>query len=64
MPPAKEVGLKEERRGFRFPLWLALLVVILLALLAYALVQALQPHPAPRQLPHPSDAPAAQATRP
>lgn len=64
VPPAKEVSLKEERRGFRFPLWLALLVVILLALLAYAIVQMNAPHPVPRQLPRPTDAPAAQAGRP
>jgi hypothetical protein len=62
--PEKQATLKEERRGFRFPLWLALLVVLLLALLAYAIVQTMQPHPAPRPLPHPTDAPAAQATRP
>ncbi|HSU13907.1 FHA domain-containing protein [Longimicrobium sp.] len=64
VPPAKEVTLKEERRGFRFPLWLALLVVILLALLAYAIVQMNQPAPVPRQLPAPTDVPAARAGRP
>ena len=64
LPPAKEGSLKEERRGFRFPLWLALLVVILLALLAYAIVQMNAPRPLPRQLPHPTDAPAAQAGQP
>ena len=63
VPPAKEVALKDERRGFRVPLWLAVLVLILLALLAYAIVQMSAP-PAPRPLPHPTDAPAAQAGRP
>jgi pSer/pThr/pTyr-binding forkhead associated (FHA) protein len=63
LPPAKDVSLKEERRGFRFPLWLAALVIILLALLAYAIVQMAQPHPVPRPLPVPSGAPA-RAERP
>jgi hypothetical protein len=62
-PPEKATTLAEERRGFRFPLWLAVLVVILLALVAYAVVQTVAPRPAPR-LPHPTDAPAAQAGRP
>lgn len=61
--PEKAVTLKEERRGFRFPLWLALLVVILLALLAWAIVEMTQaPRPAP--VPVPSTAPAAQAVSP
>lgn len=61
--PEKAVTLKEERRGFRFPLWLALLVVILLALLAWAIVEMTQaPRPAP--IPVPSTAPAAQAVSP
>jgi pSer/pThr/pTyr-binding forkhead associated (FHA) protein len=64
VPPAKEVTLKEERRGFRFPLWLAVLVILLLALLAYAIVQMNQPAPAPRRIPVPTDAPAARAARP
>ena len=64
VPPAREVALKDERRGFRFPLWLAVLVILLLALLAYAIVQMNAPRPVPRQLPHPTDAPAAQAGRP
>ncbi|HEX8903588.1 MAG TPA: FHA domain-containing protein, partial [Longimicrobiaceae bacterium] len=59
VPPSKEVALKDERRGFRFPLWLAVLVVILLALLAWAIVQMSTPAPTPRQLPAPTDAPAA-----
>jgi hypothetical protein len=62
-PPEKATTLVEERRGFRFPLWLAVLVVLLLALVAYAVVQMVQPRPVPR-LPHPTDAPAAQAGRP
>ena len=64
VPPTKEVALKDERRGFRFPLWLAVLIIILLALLAYAIVQMNAPAPTPRQLPPPTDAPAAQAGRP
>ena len=59
--PGKAVTLKEERRGARFPLWLALLVLVLLALVAYAVVQMLQPH-AP--VPLPSAPPAAQAVSP
>lgn len=64
VPPAKETTLKEERRGFRFPLWLALLVLILLALLAYAIVRMNQPAPAPHRIPVPTEAPATQAARP
>lgn len=66
VPPAKEVALKDERRGFRFPLWLALLVVILLALAAYAVYQMAQPAPVqPRPVPAaPAGPPAAQAPRP
>jgi hypothetical protein len=41
------------------------LVIVLLALLAYAIVQMSGPQPVPRQLPqHPTDAPAAQVGRP
>jgi pSer/pThr/pTyr-binding forkhead associated (FHA) protein len=61
--PEKAATLKEERRGFRFPLWLAALVVILLALLAYAIVQMASP-PARVPVPVPSTAPAAQAVTP
>ena len=61
--PEKATTLKEERRGFRFPLWLALLVLILLALLAYAIVQLSRP-PEPIPLPVPSTAPAAQVGTP
>jgi hypothetical protein len=64
VPPPKESTLKEERRGFRFPLWLALLIVILLALAAYAVWQMSQPLPAPRRVPVPVGAPAARAPRP
>ena len=60
--PEKAATLKEERRGFRFPLWLALLVVILLALLAYAIVEMAAPAPERLPVPVPSTAPAAQAT--
>ena len=59
--PEKGVTLKEERRGFRFPLWLALLLVILLALLAYAIVEMSTP---PERVPVPSTAPAAQVGAP
>jgi pSer/pThr/pTyr-binding forkhead associated (FHA) protein len=59
--PARAATLKEERSGFRFPLWLAVLVVVLIALVAYAVVRMNQPTP-PAPLPHPTDAPAAQAT--
>jgi hypothetical protein len=61
--PEKAVTLKEERRGFRFPLWLALLVVLLLALVAWAIVQMSRPA-APGPIPVPSTAPAAQAVTP
>jgi pSer/pThr/pTyr-binding forkhead associated (FHA) protein len=61
--PEKEATLKEERRGFRFPLWLALLVVLLLALLAYAIVEMGRPA-GPAPIPVPSTAPAAQAVTP
>jgi hypothetical protein len=64
VPPPKESTLKEERRGVRFPLWLALLIVILLALAAYAVYQMQQPVHAPRRVPVPVGAPAAQAPRP
>jgi pSer/pThr/pTyr-binding forkhead associated (FHA) protein len=55
--PEKVATLKEERRGFRFPLWLVVLVLILLALLAYAIVEMSSP---PERVPVPSTAPAAQ----
>jgi hypothetical protein len=61
--PEKAVTLKEERRGFRFPLWLALLVVLLLALVAWAIVEMSRP-PRPGPIPLPSTAPAAQAVTP
>lgn len=64
VPPPRESTLKEERRGFRFPLWLALLIVILLALAAYAVWQMSQPLPTPQRVPVPAGAPAAQAPRP
>jgi pSer/pThr/pTyr-binding forkhead associated (FHA) protein len=59
--PEKAATLKEERRGFRFPLWLALLVVLLLALLAYAIVEMANP---PERIPVPPTAPAASAGAP
>ena len=37
--PAPKTTLKEESRGFRFPVWLAVLVFLLLAVLAYVLLQ-------------------------
>ena len=61
--PEKAVTLKEERRGFRFPLWLALLVAILLALLVYAIVEVSRP-PEPIPVPVPNTAPAAQVGTP
>jgi pSer/pThr/pTyr-binding forkhead associated (FHA) protein len=61
--PEKAATLKEERRGFRFPLWLAVLVVILLALLAWAIVQMTSP-PDRLPVPVPSTAPAAQVGAP
>ena len=61
--PEKATTLKEERRGFRFPLWLALLVAILLALLVYAIVELGRP-PEPIRVPVPSTAPAAQVGTP
>lgn len=62
--PEKAVTLREERRGFRFPLWLAALVVILLALVAYAIVQMSRPVPRPLPEPVPTTAPAAQVGAP
>jgi pSer/pThr/pTyr-binding forkhead associated (FHA) protein len=59
--PAKAATLKEERRGIRFPLWLVLLILILLALVAYAVVQMTRP---PAAVPLPTAAPAAQAVSP
>ena len=61
--PEKATTLKQERRGFRFPLWLALLVAILLALLVYAIVEVSRP-PEPIPIPVPSTAPAAQVGTP
>jgi pSer/pThr/pTyr-binding forkhead associated (FHA) protein len=63
VPPAKETTLKEERRGFRFPLWLALRVVLLLALVAWAIVEMTRP-PRPGPIPVPSTAPAVQVVTP
>lgn len=60
--PEKEVTLREERRGFRFPLWLAVLLLILLALAIYAVMQ-INSHP-PQPVPLPSAPPAAQAVSP
>ena len=65
--PEKAATLREERRGFRFPVWLALLIVLLLALVAYAIYQMSRPAPLPRDLPAPTSptAPApARASRP
>jgi pSer/pThr/pTyr-binding forkhead associated (FHA) protein len=56
-PPAT---LKEERRGVRFPLWLAALVLLLLAVLAYVIVDLAAPPPEPVPVPAPA-APAARA---
>jgi pSer/pThr/pTyr-binding forkhead associated (FHA) protein len=61
--PEKAATLKEERRGFRFPLWLAALLVILLALLAYAIVEMTNP-PERLPVPVPGTAPAAQVGAP
>jgi hypothetical protein len=61
--PERAATLKEERRGFRFPLWLALLVLLLLALLAYAIVQLSSP-PDRLPVPVPATVPAAQAGPP
>ena len=60
--PDKEATLREERRGFRFPLWLAVLIVLLLALVAYAVVQMTTR--APERVPVPAVAPAARAAAP
>lgn len=62
--PEKEVTLREERRGFRFPVWLALLIVVLLALVAYAVVQMNRPAPLPREIPAPTAPAPARAERP
>lgn len=62
--PEQAATLREERRGFRFPLWLAALMVILLALVAYAIVQMSQPAPRPVPERVPTTAPAARVGTP
>jgi hypothetical protein len=41
VPPQKPATLREERPGFRFPLWLAILLVVLLAVAGYVVFQTL-----------------------
>ena len=38
--PEPKTTLKDERRGFRFPVWLAVLLLVLLAVAAFFLVQS------------------------
>lgn len=64
VPPAERRTLKEERTGFRFPVWLAVLVLVLIAALLFAVLN-LDPSDAGRQpVPVPAGSsapPAAQA---
>lgn len=60
-PPPPPTALKDERRGFRFPLWLAVLVLLLLAVVAYVAVEMSGPPPA-EPIPVAPTAPAARAT--
>ncbi len=39
VPPAKQATLREERSGFRFPVWLAILLLVLLAVIGFVLFQ-------------------------
>jgi pSer/pThr/pTyr-binding forkhead associated (FHA) protein len=39
VPPEKQSTLREERRGFRFPVWLAILLLVLLAVIGFVLFQ-------------------------
>lgn len=39
VPPAKQAKLREERSGFRFPVWLAILLLVLLAVIGFVLFQ-------------------------
>ena len=60
VPPPPKTTLREERTGFRFPVWLVVLLLLALAVVAWVLVQqagvdAPAPVPVPAQ-----DAPAAQ----
>ncbi|HEU0052023.1 MAG TPA: FHA domain-containing protein [Longimicrobium sp.] len=59
-PPAPKTTLKEERSGFRFPVWLLVLVLVVLAVVAW-LVFAGPATQTPAPTPLPSGAPAAQA---
>ena len=61
VPPPAPTTLKEERGGFRFPLWLAVLLLLLLAVVAYAVVEMSRTPPAP-PIPVAPTAPAARAT--
>ena len=61
LPPPPRATLKEERGGFRFPLWLAVLVLLLLAVLAYVVVEMSRTPPAQPPLPVAPSAPAARA---
>ncbi|HEU4452791.1 MAG TPA: FHA domain-containing protein [Longimicrobium sp.] len=52
-PPPPPKTLKEERTGFRFPVWLAVLLLVLAALVAYAVFESLR-EPVPVEAPAPA----------
>ena len=65
VPPPPPKTLKEERSGFRLPVWLVLLVLVILAVVAFVVLELGQA-PTPGQLPAPvaPDAPSAQGPAP
>ncbi len=60
VPPAAPVTLAEERRRFRLPVWLVLLVLVIVAVLGWAIWSLSQGEPV-RSAPA-ADAPAAQVS--
>jgi predicted component of type VI protein secretion system len=52
-PPPPPTTLKDERSGFRFPVWLAVLLLVLAALVAYAVFESLR-EPVPVEAPAPA----------
>lgn len=62
-PPPPPTRLKEERSGFRFPVWLAVLLLILAALVAYAIFESLR-EPVPVEAPAPATVVPAPAPAP
>lgn len=58
--PAPPTTLREERRGFRFPLWLLVLILVVLAVVAYMVYTGMSAPP-PQRVPVPAAAPAPPA---